>query len=70
MQAAPIAGKIKHTNVYHQDINYNIIFVILYLQQVLQPIRSIAYCTLEHHANNTLNVCIIGVCKVCKSTPN
>ena len=65
-----IASKIKHTNVYHQDINYNIIFVILYLQQTLQPIRSLAYCTLGHHANNAHNVCIIGVCKVCKSTPN
>jgi len=59
MQAAPIAGKIKHTNVYHQNINYNIIFVILYLQQVLQPIRSITliitlyllYCTYNKYCN-------------------
>ena len=64
MQAASIASKIKHTNVYHQDINYNIIFVILYLQQTLQPIRSLAYCTLGHNANNTHNVCVTGVCSL------
>jgi len=70
MQAASIASKIKHTDVYHQDSNFNVMFVILYLQQTLQPIRSLACCTLGHNANNTHNVCITGVCKVCKSTPN
>jgi len=71
MQAVSIATKIKHTDVYHQDINYNCLyFIILYLQQTLLPIRSLAECTLEHNANNTHIMCITGVCKVCKSTPN
>jgi len=35
MQAASIANKIKHTDVYHQEINYNFIFIILYLHQTL-----------------------------------
>ena len=63
MQAVSIATKIKHTDVYHLDINYNCLyFIILYLQQTLLPIRSLA--------NNTHIMCITGVCKVCKSMPN
>jgi len=47
------------------------VFIILYLQQTLQPIRSLAYCTSGHSANNKHDVCthITGVCKVRKSTP-
>ena len=30
--------------------------------------RSLAYCTSGYNANNTHNVCVSGVCKVCKST--
>ena len=70
MQAAPIAGKMKPTDVYQQDINYNFIFIILYLKQTLQPVRSLAYCTVRHNANDPHNVSVTGVRKVCKSTPN
>ena len=71
MQAASIASKIKHTDVYHQDSNYNCLYLLYYTyyKQTLQPIRSLAHCTLEHNTNNTHNVCITAVCKVCKSTP-
>ena len=72
MQAVSIAtNQRKHTDVYHQDINYNCLyFIILYLQQTMLPIRSLAQCTLEHNANNTHIMCITGICKVCKSKPN
>ena len=54
MQAVSIARKIKHTHVYHQDINYNCLyFIILYLQQTLLPIRSLTDCALGHNASNT-----------------
>ena len=46
------------------------IFIILYLQQTLQPIRSLAYCTVRHNANDPHNVSVTGARKVCKSTPN
>ena len=71
MHVVSIASKVKHTDVYHQDINFNCLYLLqLYLQQTLQPVRSLADCTLGHNANNTHNVCVTGVCKVCKSTPN
>jgi len=41
MQVVSTASKIKHSDVYYQDINYKFIFIILYLQQTLQPIRSL-----------------------------
>ena len=67
--AVSIASKIKHNDVYHQDINYNCLYLLYYTsyKQTRQPVRSLAYCTLEH---NTHNVCITGVCKVCKATPS
>jgi hypothetical protein len=30
MQAAPIEGKLKHTDVYHQNINYNCLYLLHY----------------------------------------
>jgi len=30
MQAASRASKIKHTDVYHQDINYNCLYLLYY----------------------------------------
>jgi len=30
MQAASIASKIKHTDVYHQNINYNCLYLLHY----------------------------------------
>ena len=29
--------------------------------------RSLAYCTSGYNANNTHNVCVSGVCKVCNT---
>ena len=36
----------------------------------MQPVKSLAHCTLGHNANSTQNVCTTGIYKVCKSTPN
>jgi len=30
MQAASIASKIKHTDVYHNDIHYNCLYLLYY----------------------------------------
>jgi len=64
MQAVSTASKIKHSDIYYQDINYNFIFIILTTNIATNKVSS------GHSANNTHNVCITGVFKVCKSTPN
>ena len=61
-------------NKAHMFINMTLsITVYIYytiLETNISTNMSLAYCTSGHNANSTHKVCITGVCKVCKSTPN
>ena len=47
------------------NINYNCLYLLYYTyKKTLQTIKSLADCALGHNANNTHNLCIIGIHKV------
>jgi len=59
----------ENTDIYYQDINYNCLYYCTILT-TNNATNKVSYFTIGHNANKTHNMCVTGVCKVCKSKPN